>query len=269
MQPPIPTPADSQLTEITRAVVLRYHNSWKRRDLDAALALYHPEVEYNDFFQNRCMRLGELRDYVSQTMPSRPDEFLDHIDRIRVDGDTAFLQYRTAITLSGRLAVFHSSEAICVRDGLIWRINEYAILVRDSDADEQRSAGDPRPPASRLGLSPRQLSQLANDLEEYFHKAQPYLAPDLDLSQVASATGYTRNQISYLLNQVMGLTFYQYVNQKRLQHLMAQLRPALSTRIDELAFSAGFNSLSAFYRCFRQHTGLSPREYLRQLDTQG
>ncbi|MDF3936805.1 nuclear transport factor 2 family protein [Pseudomonas citronellolis] len=266
MQPTIPLPTDSHLTESTRDVVQRYHASWKRRDLDAALALYHPEVEYNDYFQNRRMGLADLREYVSQTMPSRPDEFLDHIDRIRVDGDTAFIQYRTAITLSGRLAVFHSSEAIRVRDGLIWRINEYATLVREDSPGEARG-GDPRPPASRLGLSPRQLSQLAGDLEEYFHKAQAYLAPDLDLSQVASATGYTRNQISYLLNQVMGLTFYQYVNQKRLQHLLEQLRPATSARIDEMAFSAGFNSLSAFYRCFRQHTGLSPREYLKQMET--
>ena len=43
------------------------------------------------------------------------------------------------------------------------------------------------------------------------------------------------------------------------------LRPPLPSRIDELAFSAGFNSLSAFYRCFRQQTGQSPREYLKRL----
>jgi AraC-like DNA-binding protein len=34
--------------------------------------------------------------------------------------------------------------------------------------------------------------------------------------------------------------------------------------IDELAFSAGFNSLSAFYKCFREHTGLTPKAYLKQ-----
>ncbi len=82
---------------------------------------------------------------------------------------------------------------------------------------------------------------------------------------MANATGYTRNQISYLLNQVLGLSFYQYVNQTRLQHLLGQLSGELPGRVDELAFAAGFNSLSAFYRCFRQHTGQSPREYLKRL----
>ncbi|MCO3947825.1 nuclear transport factor 2 family protein, partial [Pseudomonas aeruginosa] len=186
---------------------MRYHLSWKHRDIDAVMALYHPEVEYNDFFQNRRMRLADLREYVEATMPKGPDESLEHTDRIRFDGDTAFIQYRLRVTLSGRLASFRASEAITVRDGLIWRINEYASLVHESGGGAQ-AGGDGRPPASRLGLSAKQLSLLARDLEHYFQQAQPYLDPDLDLTQVANATGYTRNQISYLLNQVLGLSFY-------------------------------------------------------------
>ncbi|MEZ3257421.1 hypothetical protein AB9L94_24995, partial [Escherichia coli] len=152
--------------------------------------------------------------------------------------DTAFIQYRLRVTLSGRLASFRASEAITVRDGLIWRINEYASLVHESGGGAQ-AGGDGRPPASRLGLSAKQLSLLARDLEHYFQQAQPYLDPDLDLTQVANATGYTRNQISYLLNQVLGLSFYQYVNQTRLQHLLGQLSGELPGRVDELAFAAG------------------------------
>ena len=38
-------------------------------------------------------------------------------------------------------------------------------------------------------------------------------------------------------------------------------------RIDELAFAAGFNSLSAFYNCFKRHTGLSPKAYLREISS--
>lgn len=261
-------PTDSHLTEQTREVVLHYHQCWKHRDLEAVLALYHPQVQYNDFFQNRTLGYTDLRDYVQATMPSRPEEFLDHIDRIRVDGDTAFIQYRIAVTLSGRLATFHSSEAITVRDGLIWRINEYASVVREG-GESRPQAIDPRPATSRLGLSPRQLSQLASDLEDYFSKSQPYLAPDLDLTQVATATGYTRNQISYLLNQVLGQSFYRYLNQARIGHLLERLREEPAARIDELAFAVGFNSLSVFYRCFREHTGQPPRAYLAAMQEGG
>ena len=51
-----------------------------------------------------------------------------------------------------------------------------------------------------------------------------------------------------------------------LQHLMASLNDdSVEATIDELAFSAGFNSLSAFYKCFRENTGLTPKAYLKQI----
>lgn len=81
---------------------------------------------------------------------------------------------------------------------------------------------------------------------------------------MAAATGYSRNQISHLLNQVLGESFYRYVNRARLQYLLDGLQAGSDLkRVDELAFAAGFNSLSAFYNCFKRHTGLSPKAYLK------
>lgn len=251
-------------TQATGETVLRYHLCWKHRDLDGVMALYHPDIQYNDFFQNRILGLSELREYVRSSMPRDPDEALEHSDRIRLDGNTAFIQYRVTLRGGEGLVSFRSSEAITVRDGLIWRVNEYASLVHEQAPTQ--SATRLRPAVSRLGLSPRQLSFMAEDLQQYFERQQPYLDPELDLQQVAKACGYSRNQISYLLNQVLGQSFYRYVNQARLRHLLAALdtvTPPL--RIDELAFAAGFNSLSAFYSCFRQHTGLSPKAYAKQI----
>ncbi|TDV41646.1 AraC family transcriptional regulator [Pseudomonas helmanticensis] len=251
-------------TQATAATVMRYHLSWKHRDLDSVMALYHPDIQYNDFFQNRVLGLDELREYVRVSMPRESDEALEHCDRIRVDGNTAFIQYEVTLRGGEGLVSFRSSEAITVRDGLIWRVNEYASLVRAQSAS--KTVPSQRPAASRLGLSPRQLSFMAEDLQQYFEKQQPYLDPELDLQRVAKECGYSRNQISYLLNQVLGQSFYRYVNQARLQHLLRSLDHATPPlRIDELAFAAGFNSLSAFYSCFRQHTGQSPKAYAKQI----
>ncbi|NWA01819.1 helix-turn-helix domain-containing protein [Pseudomonas gingeri] len=252
-------------TQTTGDTVLRYHLCWKHRDLDGVMALYHPQIQYHDFFQNRVMGLSELREYVRGSMPRESDEALVHSDRIRLDGNTAFIQYKMTLRGGRGLVSFRSSEAITVRDGLIWRVNEYASLVHEQPvAGENTRAA--RPAVSRLGLSPRQLSFMADDLQQYFERQQPYLDPELDLQRVAKECGYSRNQISYLLNRVLGQSFYRYVNQARLQHLLAALDKAEQpARIDELAFAAGFNSLSAFYKCFREHTGLSPKAYGRQI----
>lgn len=260
-------PDDGPLqTAATGETVLRYHLCWKSRDLEGVMALYHPDIRYHDFFQNRTLGLGELRQYVASSMPRAADEALEHSDRIRVDGDTAFIQYVVTLRGGAGLVSFRASEAITVRDGLIWRINEYATLVHaTAEGAPPTTAKGSRPSVSRLGLSPRQLGLMAGDLEDYFQRQQPYLDPQLDLQRVADDCGYSRNQISYLLNQVLGQSFYRYVNQARLQHVLQILQHASpSLRIDELAFAAGFNSLSAFYSCFRQGTGLSPTAWIKQ-----
>ena len=252
-------------TRATGETVMRYHLCWKHRDLDGVMALYHPSVVYHDFFQNRVMGFKELRDYVHLSMPREADEALEHSDRIRLDGNTAFIQYRITLRGSQGLVSFRASEAITVRDGLIWQVHEYASLVHESP---QHATGQTpiRPAVSRLGLSARQLSFMARDLQIYFDRQQPYLDPALDLQHVAKACGYTRNQMSYLLNQVLGQSFYRYVNQARLRHVLAAMDVAeVQVKVDEMAFSAGFNSISAFYSCFRQHTGQSPKAYAKQI----
>lgn len=256
----IVSPDTAEQTAITLEVVLRYHLAWKRRDLEAILAIYHPQVQYNDFFQNRSMGLAELRAYVSSTLPRHPDEYLEHTDRIRADGCTAFIQYQTALKGSGERVVFRTSEAITVCNGLILRINEYASLVRDGEPQAGRQA----PAISKLGLSTRQLGFMARDLVDYFARQQPFLDPDLDLARIASATGYSRNQLSYLLNQVLGQSFYRYVTQARLAYLLEHLaRHGEDAPIDALAERAGFNSTSAFYKAFRSHTGCTPKAWLK------
>ena len=40
-----PFPDDAAQTERTHETILRYHLSWKHRDLEAVLALYHPDIE--------------------------------------------------------------------------------------------------------------------------------------------------------------------------------------------------------------------------------
>ncbi|SDH79734.1 hypothetical protein SAMN05216603_11412 [Pseudomonas benzenivorans] len=53
-------PDGPEQAALTREVVLRYHHSWKQCDLEAVLALYHPDVEYHDFFLNRSHAPGRF-----------------------------------------------------------------------------------------------------------------------------------------------------------------------------------------------------------------
>ena len=63
-EPPMPAPDDGpENTRATGETVMRYHLCWKHRDLDGVIALYHPDIQYHDFFQNRVLGYAELRDF--------------------------------------------------------------------------------------------------------------------------------------------------------------------------------------------------------------
>jgi AraC-like DNA-binding protein/ketosteroid isomerase-like protein len=252
----------------THAVILAYHQAWKQRDLDALMALYDPAIDYHDLLQNRRISHAQLRDYLAASMPVGAEELQTYTERLLIDGDTAVLQYQVTLKGSDGLVSLNAIEALSVRNGLIFKVNEYAVLV--SNATQKPAARERADTVSRLGLSARQVGALANDLQQYFQQSKAYLNPALDLPQVAAATGYTRNQISFFLNQVRGQSFYSFLNQLRLAEVLERIQAdAAPARIDELAQAAGFNSLSTFYRCFKQHTGLSPKLYLQQTHRSG
>ncbi|VVM57956.1 hypothetical protein PS639_01125 [Pseudomonas fluorescens] len=76
-KPPMHTDDDSPLqTQATGETVMRYHLRWKHRDLDGVMALYHPDIQYNDFFQNRVMGL----DCTRARQPLSPRARIDAIE---------------------------------------------------------------------------------------------------------------------------------------------------------------------------------------------
>ena len=248
----------------THAVILAYHRAWQNRDLDALMALYDPAIDYHDKLQNRRLGHADLREYLATSMPVGAQELQTYTERLLIDGDTAVLQYQVTLNGSDGLVSLNAIEALSVRDGLIFKVNEYAVLI--SNVASKPPAREGSDPVSRLGLSARQVGALANDLQEYFRQSKPYLNPTLDLAQVATATGYTRNQISFFLNQVRGQSFYAFLNQLRLDEVLERVHADNATaRVDEVAYAAGFNSLSTFYRCFKERTGMTPKQYLASL----
>lgn len=253
---------DIEQNSATLKVVLDYHMAWKNRDIIEIMALFHPEVQYTDFFVNRVMGIKDIPAYIQSCLPKQPGENLTHTDRIRVDGHTAFIQYKLIM----KEASYRCSEAITVKEGLIYRIQEYGVLVSKELGGGEKPLEFDRSAISRLGLSAKELANLSQDLQQYFDQYKPFLNPELNLQQVADQTGYSRNQISYFLNKVAGQSFYQYVHQARIEHLLRQIRDgADKNNIDRLALDAGFNSMSAFYKYFKQYTGMSPKAYVKKV----
>jgi AraC-like DNA-binding protein len=108
------------------------------------------------------------------------------------------------------------------------------------------------------------LQLIAAEIKDYFEQKTPYLEPELNLTMVSEILGYTRNQMSYVINHVLGQTFYELVNTRRIEYVLKQMAVVDSKQtILDMAINAGFNSVSGFYSAFKKHTGVTPAKYRR------
>jgi AraC-like DNA-binding protein len=89
---------------------------------------------------------------------------------------------------------------------------------------------------------------------------EQHSAEELSLSKVAKAVNISPNHLSEKFKQVTGVNFVDYVARTRFEKTRDLLLNS-NRRISEIAFAAGFQSLSQFNRVFKKLSSKSPTEY--------
>jgi len=83
---------------------------------------------------------------------------------------------------------------------------------------------------------------------------------ELSLRKVAKAVNIHPNYLSERFKQVIGMNFVEYVARTRFERACKLLRDG-DLRISEIAFAAGFQSLSQFNRVFKKFSRKSPTQF--------
>ena len=95
-------------------------------------------------------------------------------------------------------------------------------------------------------------------------KARKYIeehsTDQLSLTKVAKILNMNANYLSENFKQVTGINFVEYIARARFTTACDLLRNP-NLRVSEIAFAAGFQSLSQFNRVFKKFSGKSPTEY--------
>ncbi len=118
--------------------------------------------------------------------------------------------------------------------------------------------------ANRSGLSAFEMEQGLRNLAKAMEENKRYLEPELTVKDLASSVGVTPHQLSELINRSMGCNFAQYVNRCRIEESKKRLLAEDPDSVLTIALESGFNSSSAFYRTFKQHTGSTPKDYVKE-----
>ena len=118
---------------------------------------------------------------------------------------------------------------------------------------------------AKSGLNSEQLLEHKHRLEQIMRVQQIYLWPDLTLPKLAQAVECSVNHLSQVINSGIGMSFFDYLNQHRIERareLLTEL-DGRSSAILNIAFTVGFNSNSAFYAAFKKSVGQTPAQYRR------
>ncbi len=92
-----------------------------------------------------------------------------------------------------------------------------------------------------------------------FEFIQLHFTDQLSLATVADQVGVHPVHLARTFRSVHKTSFASYVRQLRIEFAMQQL--AGSAPLSDIAFAAGFCDQSHFSRCFKEHTGLTPKAY--------
>ncbi|MEM5516950.1 helix-turn-helix domain-containing protein [Henriciella sp. AS95] len=150
------------------------------------------------------------------------------------------------------LQVIGASVALSVMSWIALKSLMQPELFRDVDRRLLRS-----PDAASNGQAD------AARLKRHMDTEQPYLDPELTLSGLAEQVALTPRELSELLNQSLGLHFFDFVNMYRVEHAKAELLATPKQSVLTVLYASGFNSKSSFNTAFRKHVGMTPSEYRR------
>jgi AraC-like DNA-binding protein len=107
--------------------------------------------------------------------------------------------------------------------------------------------------SSRSRAEPMEVWKTRRFIEE--HSGE-----ELSLPRVAKAVNIHPNYLSERFKHVTGMNFVEYVARTRFAIACDLLRNG-NLRISEIAFAAGFQSLSQFNRVFKRLSGRSPTQF--------
>lgn len=116
---------------------------------------------------------------------------------------------------------------------------------------------------SNSGLCDEAMQRIISTFKNKMREDKLYLEPELTIDALATTIACSRHHLSQALNEKLGKSFYDCINQYRVEEAKLLLADAsrAAHKITSIAYDAGFNSISTFNDVFKKVTGITPSQY--------
>lgn len=160
-----------------------------------------------------------------------------------------------ALVGTGNLAVEHDYAISMIISAIIYYIGYVGYLQQTPLV----------PKYHKNALSQQVSSEIAEKLYRYFDQEKPYLSGELRLGGLADKLGFSHQQISQVMNQEIGKSFSDFVNEYRIETAKEKLIQT-QDKVEHIAYDSGFNNKVSFYQAFKKSTGVSPGQFRQKTE---
>lgn len=147
----------------------------------------------------------------------------------------------------------------------LWGIRQRPPLAPDTEPAPTTPTGPQNAGKyEKSALSPQASERLSRKLRAAMEVDRLHRDANLSLWALARHTGASPNYISQTLNEVIGESFFDFVNSYRIN----EAKTLLATTDDSvlaITYDVGFNARSSFYNAFKRHTGQTPTTYRKNM----
>lgn len=116
----------------------------------------------------------------------------------------------------------------------------------------------------KSGLTEDEALGIKDDLHRLMDLEKPYLEGTLSLDQVAILMNVSKHQLSQVINEHLGFSFFDMVNNYRVDEFKKRIDHGDAEKFTLLgiAYDCGFNSKASFNRIFKIQTGMTPSAFI-------
>jgi adenylate cyclase len=272
---------NTTLKHITKAIELRpdFDLAYHKKAV-SLIALNKKEQLEKEFLKDPLWeKIQLLNEVVNENRNTLPKEVLSNFlsNHLKRDQLTLFELFVLANTQYTNEAFALLKEFVAQKRGQILNYKQEPLLkpLREFDdfyklhvsnfSMEQIVDNQKASEATKPLLLEEEQKELQIKLTSYFNEEKPYLDASLSLNTIAEILEISTNKASFLINEVIGMNFNEYVNSFRLRHFKKiALDPKNShLTILGLAYDSGFNSKTVFNSFFKKQENTTPSTWLK------
>jgi AraC-like DNA-binding protein len=111
------------------------------------------------------------------------------------------------------------------------------------------------------------MQGIIEKLESHFSISKPFLKQGYGLADLSLELGCTTHLLSYIINKHYGMNFYSLINKFRIEACKEKLklREYQQKTLEAIAHESGFQNRGTFIRAFKNYTGNTPSDFIKDL----